>query len=441
VNTPLPVNMRPPFAVVLDGAVPDEDVQSVVSGIRPMARFPVPKHPIRKPEDHWDVMIAYDAEKWRQEEKARISESHFDDQARYRGELDNQMDFVQQCIEQEKEDGRILRQEMIEQEERNKELDRLDEEKQQKRREKLMANEQHDMENMAARKKRHEQRTKHDLQEMRGTIRMQGVEDAQKQAVAQEELKCRNADANFQTQIAREQRSRRKQEESDADLECIAENERRADERDFRDKSVKDARMAKIHKVMNTLGKQLGKSIEQHDFELEERVRKDVAESERRKDEEIERKRVQREKDVREMNAGRVQQLEERDQMKVEEKVKDYRQRLIFKTRFEEGEVEEATKVASRRKARSDQDHALVDQMREVIPVHNEHFGHDAKSKKVELALNKAFVAQMDKDGWRPEHTKTMLEGADDTGRLGHHLSVGRYEGPIHPLEIGEPGA
>jgi len=64
-------------------------------------KHPVPRKPMLKPMDHWDLIVAFDAEKHRQEEEHYVKAGKFAEQGRFRKTLDGQMDELRGLREEE----------------------------------------------------------------------------------------------------------------------------------------------------------------------------------------------------------------------------------------------------------------------------------------------------------------------------------------------------
>jgi len=383
------------------------------------------------------VMVAYDAEKWRQEEKARLCNS--ESQTRYRAELDKQM-VLNQSVAQQKLNAvhggppDVDAQAVIAA--RNRELDLLDEEKKSKLREQLLANASEDIKTIARRKQREELLARREKEDMQKTIAENNANEHDVQVATKRSHTRRRHAMLTQVEAARESRARRKEEDRQADRECIAENERVADIRDAKTAALKEARLARIQKVMNTIGAKLQASEEEHEAAIEERVTRDCAEMDRQHSEAIERKRLNHSDATKELVAVLGRQVEFKGLAKEDEQVSKQTQAAIVKKRFDDGEIEEAAKLAKRRNSRATLDAALIGQIREQIVIHPEDFGSGERHRRFELAYNKKTLDHMCKEGWRPDCTDILLRDAGDRGKLGHNLSIPRFEGTLHPLEL-----
>lgn len=92
------------------------------SRYEPPPKYPVPKRPLAKPNDHWDLILRYDRAKYEEEELTRMR-GRRGGQAEYRAELDQQMAEIRERQEEGVREKQQERQIMIAEEKRRKDDD------------------------------------------------------------------------------------------------------------------------------------------------------------------------------------------------------------------------------------------------------------------------------------------------------------------------------
>mmetsp|Transcript_7032 Transcript_7032/g.20003 ORF Transcript_7032/g.20003 Transcript_7032/m.20003 type:complete len:84 (+) Transcript_7032:58-309(+) len=75
------------------------------------------------------------------------------------------------------------------------------------------------------------------------------------------------------------------------------------------------------------------------------------------------------------------------------------------------------------------------------LQVHPRNFGITDVTQQTDVAYNRALFEHMHSEGFLPELTSKMLKDGPQRNKRDPFPSVGRYEGPIHPLELQEADA
>jgi len=129
VRDPTKVSRRPlPYGVMRTSA--DDDTASEVSRVVVRPKYPVPLRPKLKPMDHWDLIVAFDSEKFRQEEEGfHLHGGKHETFEKFRDRLDGQMDEIRELREQEEAERRREREDMLAQVEENRRTEEAEAEK------------------------------------------------------------------------------------------------------------------------------------------------------------------------------------------------------------------------------------------------------------------------------------------------------------------------
>lgn len=240
-------------------------------------------------------------------------------------------------------------------------------------------------------------------------------------------------------QAAREEKVRAKEADKAADVAAMGAFAEELDRRQFAKEEAERKRQERLTMIASTLGHALGESIGVQEAKLEVRIAKVVAERDKANVAEQQRRREVFVRRIKECHVARQRQVAEKNEVAAMEREVNRNQAEIFRTQRLEAETQEREKQAKSRKARQNIDETLIQQMREQLGVHLEHFGITPAEQRTEVALNKEFFQHMVAEGFAVEQASTLLKAAKDTGKLAPNPSVARYEGEIHPLELEEP--
>jgi len=200
------------------------------------------------------------------------------------------------------------------------------------------------------------------------------------------------------------------------------------------------ARMDQIDRNVKTLGEEIAKRDAKMEKDLKDQIERVQAESDRLSREDAERRRREHKRRTDEMLEKLDEQVIERRERSLIDKVESKKQAEVWQKQHEEGEQKEREKEAKIRQTRADLDATLIDQIRENVGVHPRNYGMTKSTQQVDLAYNRVLFEQMASEGFRTDVTEKMLHKARDSGKTDPYPSVGRYDGPIHPLEEQVPG-
>jgi len=108
----------PPFGL----SMTEDDNVSERSRVKVVPKFWVPVKPKLKPLDHWDLIVAFDSEKYKKEEEAFYVDGRNKMKEKVKSTLDNQMVEINAIREQERKDKEKERTDMLDMIQENKRL-------------------------------------------------------------------------------------------------------------------------------------------------------------------------------------------------------------------------------------------------------------------------------------------------------------------------------
>lgn len=429
--------VQPPYGLDL---VATDDSESSRSRVHVNPKYPVPLRPKMKHIDHWDLLVAYDAAKHREETAHFITKGHFDEQARFRSVLDGQMEEVRALREQQHEQRRRDREDMLAKMEENRHLDAEEQARERAKTERMIQSNVEMGHEIEKRRQDKEAKKQQEGDMMAAWLRDEKSRREEEGRIQAERHKEKCKAARAEMLAALEERERQRQAQMKEDREVIAESNRRADDRLAQNQASVQARMDVIEKNSATLGAEIAARDAQQQRELEERVRKAQEDADRKAREEAQRKKKGHDKAVKDILASLDEQMRQKGRGDLEEKEADRLQGIKFRQLNEEAEREEKDKSAKARQKRAELDHVLIDQIRQSVANPKRAFVVTVEEQRRELAYNRALLKQMSADGYEEGFTNHLLDRATDRGKLKAFPSVGSYEGPPpHALELQAP--
>lgn len=414
-------------------------IRSTGSSVDFPARFPVPNKPLLKPLDHWDLVVQFDAAKYKAEMESMNNKGKLETQAQYRKGLDAQR---QEHLDKQGElDRELLREKEAADENiaRARARDAEEAEKNKAKADKIRTESFMAYEQISNQKQRMRELKALENEAMQRWLQSEKDEAREIEQKHLQECAARNLEARHLVQAAEDERANAREADRAADKAMMAAMKDRMEKRDAQRQAEEEAREARLKMIAGGLGAALEKSEAEKEASLEQRIARIVAERERAKDEEDRRRKETHAMKVKECNDVRRRQLEWRQKQAIEERDDDVRQAKVWKKDYEDMVAAEKAKVARARKARQDVDVVLVEQMRQNAAIHPDDFGALPNHRRTEVAMNKVIYEQMMAENFACDKAGALLKEAHDTGKLGHHLSVAAYEGEIHPLELEEP--
>lgn len=441
--------VRPaPYGMSITGAPGFEFIDDTArSGVKLQPRYPVPVRPKLKPMDHWDLMVAFDSQKYKKDEYELHTKGNYERQMRFKKTLDDQMIEVQGMRDNEaqgREEERLLMEAQVEENEKYKqEEEALIQKKKdlsQACNDSMLGDIQKYKDQEARRKKTEEQEVTAWLAEEK----RKKDEDARNQAI-EYNRKCEQAKADLEEN--RRLRAEKKRLEDENEIRLMKLRDQIADENEAKKQKALQDRKDHIERVSKTVGAAIADKDAQDAADLDAKIKRIQEEANRRSMEDARSRQDAHNAKVKDMVETRQRQVIERTALDHLEKEADQAMLRRMKKEYEEAVAEDNRKAEARRKAREDQDAELIANMRVNAGIHEQHVMMTPRNRSTELSYNKAIFEQMYKEGFRPDDVTATLTKKQGKPGFTHHPegkllpfpTIPRFTGEIHPLELDQP--
>lgn len=433
-TAPLRFETEPPYGLVVTGNEGDDVTERSCVVVRP--KFPVPRQPIMKPVDHWDLIVAYDSEKYRQEQDARLDKVKL---AHAKALLDTQMIEINTIRDAEAAALRKEKEDMTFQIEENKRIFAAEEEVEHRKRmltkkandEMTLAIQERNRQAVARRKRQEEDMTRWLANEKKKR------EDEEQATREEHARKCKQARDDMEAAAQEAERQRLQREEDERRL--VAEMQRVMDANEAKKQAELKAREDAVAARMASVGEQVAKRDREEEQALEERLRKAQEEGDRIVEADMQRRESEHQRKVKEMNDTRAKQIADAGRAGVAEKEADRKMAERWRKQLEDGKAADKAKEDKRRMAREDLDRDLIAAIRERKAMHPQHYIMTPQVQQTEVCMNRALFEAMDEDRFQPSITQSLLTKVGKYNKLDPFPSVGRYEGDIHDSEFHDP--
>lgn len=414
----------------------DVDTMSEASRVHVSPKFIVPSRPKLRPVDHWDLIVAFDAEKYRQEQCGDGGTVDKQKREKFRGWLDGQM--ADQHEARGREAGARNREceEMAAQVAENKRHWQAEADVESGKKEQVRKACDEMGQRLEKRKAKLQHKKEKEADELAAWL---AADRAQAEKAEAEErikhaTKCRAALEGLA--VARREKADLREKENQAEIAMNEESIRVSNEREAKARAEVKAREDRLEMIAATLGEQVANGDAEKEREIEERVARVQAESAKLASENARNKQATFDRKNREMVLNLDEQVKEFKSRGKAEKEADAAQAKLWKKQHADGEEVERIRVLKAKQARASLDTQLVNQMQETLDVHPMQFGMTAQAQQRELAMNRRLFDQMAAEGFYGDASAMMAGRASDKGRLVPCGSVAKYDGPIHPLEL-----
>lgn len=436
----------PPYGLSITGGSEFVD-ESARSGVTLRARYPVPLQPKLKPLDHWDLIVAFDSAKYRQEEKELHQTGTYARQMSFKKVLDDQMLEIQQSRDNEamgKEEERDL---MTAQIEENKKYKQEEEDvihgkrdQQSKVNESMLGAIHKEREKATMRKQREQEEVTAWLE----SEKAQREEDAANQKI-EYARKC--AQAQKELEEVRADRAERHRVEQENEKRLMKLRDQIADENEAKKQKAFQDRKDHLDRVEKTMGAAVAERDAKDAADLEARIKQIQEEAAQKAMTDARRKQDTHNARVKDMVETRQRQMEDRGKEEELIKQEDVKMMAFYKKQYEEGLAADKAKEEKRRQARADQDVHLIEAARINAGIHPHHVMMTPRNRKTELGYNKAIYEQMMKEGFQSDRVVSVMTKQQGKPGFGHHPdgklcpmpTIPRYTGELHPLELEAP--
>lgn len=397
-------------------------------------KYFVPLPPKLKPMDHWDLIVAYDTNKYRKEYETYVKAGKHEQQSKVKHILDEQMKECHKLFEASEKKRRQERQDMLDQIKENQRLSQAEQAQRDALRDKAKAINESSLESLRRRRKADEERRQREQDTMLKWMRdeNQRQQDQRKADAEEYARKCKQAQDEMNEAIA--EAARKKKARQDEDKAFAMAGEKAADDAEARNRAAVQARLDQIDRNCEIIGAEIAGRDAKLEAELQAKIQKIQEDADRAAKEDAERRKADRDAKVRSMLDSLDMQMKQREEDVRQEKQDSIKQAMIFKREYEEGLANDRAKEERARQAREDMGKELVAIMRRNARIHPRDFGAELTQQQ-ELAYNRGIYEQMAEENFMMPLTTHFLNQASHSGKLDPHPSVGCYQGEIHPLE------
>eukprot|EP00746_Dinoflagellata_sp_MGD_P161067 gnl/MRDRNA2_/MRDRNA2_88092_c0_seq1.p1 gnl/MRDRNA2_/MRDRNA2_88092_c0~~gnl/MRDRNA2_/MRDRNA2_88092_c0_seq1.p1 ORF type:complete len:530 (-),score=143.90 gnl/MRDRNA2_/MRDRNA2_88092_c0_seq1:295-1884(-) len=399
----------------------------------PPPRYPVPKKPLSKPHDHWDLILRYDRAKYEEEELTRMR-GRRGGQAEYRMELDKQMDEIRERREEgirEKEQEREI---MLMEESRRKADDEAHAKNLEAKRIKLSAF----MTEMLGGKERREARAKardrRDRDELYNRLAAEDEIDRIQKAQAKERQQRRATETRELLKEVTQRKAEQKANDAKRDKDMVKRYIADLDEKEAAKKAAMEARLERMMSICNRHSLLAKEDPRIQIAEDRAQMVKALAEADAVAAEMSRLEKEKRAKQIAETRKALAVQVTEKADRILREKDENDQQAAIWEKQAAEFAASEQAKVDKIRQKRDQLDKELIKQMKVEMGTHIEHRVDPAKVAS-EIALNRPIYEQMARDGFCTSEAQNVLSEAQGK-KTGFFPSVPAYEGELHELEL-----
>lgn len=427
-----------PFATSLADADDAGSERSCVV-VRPV--FPVPIKPKLKPMDHWDVIVAYDTEKYKEEEEAFMTQGKHNECAKFRRVLDSQMEELRALREQEAENRRREQEDMQEQIRENKRIEE-DEHAMEEYRKNMMKKANDEM-MQTIEKQKARSKARRD-KEQRDVLNWMASEKERKEREAREAAemyarKCKAAKDELER--ARQAAEEKKRQLNETERREAAEAMAAMDAAEGSNRQAVADRMSRIEQLGRTFGAAIQARDKDEADRLEASIRKVEEESERAAKEDAERRRTDHARRTKDMLDTLDKQMAFKREAGKQDAIDNAKQKQIWADECAAGIRKDQEDLDSKKQARHALDKSLIEQIRAQTVVHPLQFACTPPVQRTELAYNRALFEQMASEGFYQGHLGSFLSKTSDkgTGKTDPFKSVGPSNLAIDPLEVPPP--
>merc|ERR1712232_401859 len=385
--------------------------------VRP--RYSVPVKPKLKPMDHWDMIVAFDAAKHMEEEEAFEQSGRLEVHARFRAVLDAQMDELRDVRAGEAANKQKEIDDMQAQIQENLRIHEAEHAREEEKLDKMKKDNAEMTVKLEQRRQKEIQRKQKEQDDVTAWINAEKARQEQERRDNAEEFarKCAQAKKEMDETLAAS--AARKAAQKAAEKKEVVAAQKAMDDAEGAGRKAVQERMDRLDRLSATFGAALKEREEKAEAALQASIKRVQEEGERASKEDAERRKREHDRKVNDMLVVRAKQVKEAGKQAILDVEAGKQQAEIFKQQLAEGIAKDEAKKEKARKAREDQDHYLINQMRNQIGVHPLQFGMTDDTRRQDIAMNREIFEQMAHEGFEEELTNSFLKFKMDKGRSG----------------------
>lgn len=404
--------------------------------VRP--RYHVPKKPILKPMDHWDMIVAYDSAKHMEEEEAFELKGRAEVHGRFRAVLDAQMDELREVRDQEAANKQQEIDDMQAQIQENARIKHAEEEREEEKIGKMKKANNEMTLKLEQRRQKEVERKQKEQEDVSNWVKGEQERQEQERKDHAEDYARKCAKAKKEMTEMHAASEARKAAQKAAEKKEVVASQKAMDAAEGAGRKAVMDRMDKLDRMSKTFGAAVAARDAKEKADLESRIKRAQEEGERASKEDGERRKSSHDAKVKDMKEVRAKQVKEKGLQDIADVESGKKQALIFAEQLAEGAAKDDAKKERGRKAREEQDLYLMKQMRAQLACHPLQFGMTDDTKTQDIAMNREIFEQMAHEGFEEELTSSFLQFKMDKGRSGKLdplPSVPCSNAVIHPLE------
>jgi len=431
------VRRPPPFGT----SILDDDTGSERSRVQVVPRYPVPKRPKLKPMDHWDLIVAFDTMKHREEDSRFRQEGKHKAIAKFKDTLDTQMMEFHGMQDQERRNKEQCRQDMLNQVEENRRIAAAEKHANEVKKIKMKEVNDECMAAVNRRRQAEEDKKQRDqdlttawLESERLRMKQQKEDDDREHA-----RKCQQG--KDEMAAAQAEAERRRQARLADEKAGAAGAQKDMDDKVAANRKAVQDRMDQIDRNCKSIGAGIADRDAKAEAELQAKIKRVQEESDRAAKEDADHRKSVRDGKVKDMTDTLHRQMQNRKDEAKREVEEGVKQAELFRQQFKEGLQKDHEKEERARQARGNLDTVLITHIRSNQSVHPKDFGAHLTQKQ-ELAYNRGLFEQMAVEGFEKQYTHKFLPQATHTGtgKTDPYPSVGRWHGgDFSSLELHHP--
>jgi hypothetical protein len=366
----------------------------------------IPKKPLQRVPDQWDLIIRYDQTKFGDEERTRVEQKRTQ-QARYKRELDRQMEEIEDRRTFYAEEKARDRSAILLEQDRISRDEALEHERQEERNKAVLHGCQEALMQRQKKLEREQALAKRERDELLARVQREEQEDAQKEAIRRDRMQKRAQEINRHVMESIELKRKRKIADAEEERKMMAryarELEQREEERAAGIQALKD----RMLKIAGSVGKMVGESAAEKERQDERRMMETLAAAEQKaKEAEEERMQVKKER-LKAMKDCLEDQIHLKDLRVRKEHAEMALQGKIWKEEADEANAKEAADAAHRRQMRQNLDRDLMKQLNTDGIDEEQRFRPDLRVR--ERQFNQDIFRQMVSEGFDLSHAEKFL--------------------------------
>merc|ERR1719335_990102 len=348
----------------------------------------IPRKPIQRVPDQWDLILRYDQSKFNDEERGRV-ETKRALQMKYKAELDRQMEEIHDRRQFYTEEMQRDREAILLEQDRIQRDEALEKQRLAERNKAVLEGCEHALRQKQRRQEREQKLLARERDELLAQVQREEQEDAQKEAIRRDRMKKRSDEISRHVLESIELKKKRK---------IVARYARELEQREEERQQLLEDMKVRMTKIAGSVGKMVGDSAADRERADEQRMMDTLAAAEQKsKEAEEERARVKAER-TQAMKDCLADQIRLKEIRKRKDAAEWALQGKIWKEEAEEAQKKDERAEYARRQARMEMDKHLMTQLHVDGIDEEQRFRPDLRHREKEF--NQDIFRQMIVEGF-----------------------------------------